>query len=487
MAKRLRNFGYKVLNLESNNNEDICKFANMEKYDHIILGTGQATGTLLGRLIPTGSAIAVIEGGQVGGSCVNYGCTPTKALVASAKAIHQARRGEEFGFSAGLVKVDYARIRERMNGIRSASSNGLSGWMEATPNVDLYRGWGKFTGPDTLSVNGKQLQGKKIYINTGTHPFIPPIEGIAATPWLDSARLLDLAELPEHLVILGGGYIGVEFAQIYRRFGCRVTILQRGSQLMPREDADVALTIQEILEDEGIEVYCNVEVKKVVEKDGQILIQMAEGRQPDTSLWSSHLLVATGRRPNSQELNLSAAGVETDRRGYIKVDDYCQTSTPNVYALGDVNGHGAFTHTSVNDAEIVLDHQFGGNRRITTRIPIYGLFTDPPLGRVGFSEQQALASGKRVMKAIRPMSKISRAKEMSEIKGFAKLLVDADTDLILGAAILGVGGDEIINMFAAIMHSGIPCRSYREVVLVHPTVSELMPWILDGLKLIEQE
>ena len=456
----------------------------MKTYEHIILGTGQATGTLLGRLIPTGSSIAVIEGAQVGGSCVNYGCTPTKALVASARAIQTARRGHEFGFSTGPVRIDYARIRERMNGIRHGSSNGLTKWMESSPNVDLVRGWGKFTGPKTLAVNGTLLTGEKIYINTGTHPFVPPVNGIRDIPWLDSAGLLDLEVLPKHLIILGGGYIGVEFAQVYRRFGSEVTILQRGGQLMPREDEDVAGAIQKVLEEEGIAVHCSTEVQSVETSNQGIRARLLRKGTEEIKVHGSHLLVATGRRPNSQALELSEAGIETNDRGFIRVNDFCQTTVPDVYALGDVNGHGAFTHTSVNDAEITLDHLFGGNRRISSRIPIYGLFTDPPLGRVGYSEKEAIASGRRILKAVRPMSKISRAKEMSETKGFAKLLVDADTDLILGASILGIGGDEIINMFAAIMHSDIPCRSYREVVLVHPTVSELMPWILDGLQLV---
>lgn len=453
----------------------------MKTYDHIILGTGQATGTLLGKLIPTGDSIAVIEGNKVGGSCVNYGCTPTKTMVASAKAIHTAKKGELFGFSAGEIKVEYSRVRERMNKIRNGSSVGLENWMIGTENVTLIMEWGEFSEPKTIRAGNDEITAENIYINTGTRPFAPPVEGLDSVPWLDSAALLDLEELPEHLVIIGGGYIGVEFSQIYRRFGSKVTLIQRNNQLMPREDADVAEAIREILTDEGVTVLLNTEAEKISGGFGKIKLKLNTGKTVN----GSHLLVAAGRRPNSDTIDPGAAAIKTDDRGYIKVDDYCRTGVDGVFAVGDVNGEGAFTHTSVNDAEIVLDVLNGGNRAISKREVIYGLFTDPPLGRVGMTEKEALKADHNVLKATRPMSKISRAKEMGETKGFAKLLVDADSDLILGASILGPGGDEIINMFATIMHSQIPCREYRKVVLVHPTVSELMPWVLDGLKPID--
>jgi len=450
----------------------------MQKYDHIILGTGQATGTLLGKLIPTGDSIAIIEGNKVGGSCVNYGCTPTKTMVASARAIYMAKRGDFFGFNAGSVEVDYDRVKKRMNKIRNGASSGLESWMQGTDNVTLIKDWGSFTGEKTIEAGGKKIEGEKIYINTGTRPFAPPIEGLDNVPWMDNARLLDLDSLPDHLIIIGGGYIGVEFSQVFRRFGSEVTIIQRGDQLMPREDADVASTIQDFLEEEGVSVYCNSEAGSVEEKNGQIEVTLKSG----DNIIGSHLLVAAGRRPNSDTINPEAAGLKLNKRGYIQVDDHCRTAVDGVFAVGDVNGEGAFTHTSVNDAEIVLDVLNGGERAISQRNMIYGLFTDPPLGRVGMTEKEALAEGYNVLKATRPMSKISRAKEMGETRGLAKLLVDADTDLVLGASVLGPGGDEIINMFAAIMHSRIPCREYRKVVLVHPTVSELMPWVLDGLE-----
>lgn len=453
---------------------------NMKTYDHIIIGTGQAAGTLLGKLIPTGASIAVVEGGKVGGSCVNYGCTPTKTMVASAKAFHQAKRGDFFGFMA-QPEIDFTRMMERMNEVRNASSDGLSNWIKSTSNIDLIAGWATFKDSHTLMVGSQELTGKNIYLNVGTRPSAPPITGLDQVPWMDSAKLLELTVLPEKLIIVGGGYIGLEFAQVFSRLGSEVTVVQRGNQLMPQEDADIAASIQQVLETEGVIFKCNASAKSV-EKVGKEIRMTIEQDGQKILVLGSHLLIATGRKPNSDTLELGKAGISTNARGYIEVDEFCRTNIDGIFAVGDVNGQGAFTHTAVNDGEIVLDHLFGGSRRLSSRIPIYALFTDPPLGRVGLSEKDALDKGYEIMKATMPMSRISRAKEMGETSGMAKLIVDAKTDLILGGAILGPGGDEIINMFAAIMHSGIPCKSYREVVLVHPTVSELMPYVLDGLE-----
>ena len=454
----------------------------MQTFDHIIVGTGQATGTLLGRLIPTGESIAVIEGNEVGGSCVNYGCTPTKTMVASAKAYHMAAKGDFYGFESSSLKLNYDRVRERMNEVRHGSRDGLTQWMESTANITFVRDWATFTDNKTLQVGDQKLTGKQIYLTVGTRPAAPPVEGLEDVPWMDSARLLDLEKLPEHLLILGGGYIGMEFAQVFRRLGSTVTVIQRGDQVMAKEDHDVALNIQKILEGEGINILCDTTAKSVIYENGRYLLTVdREGEEKEIE--GSDLLVAAGRLPNSDKLSLEVTDIRVNDRGYIEVDDHCQTGVEGVFAVGDVNGHGAFTHTAVNDGEIVLDHLYGGNRALSKRIPVYGLFTDPPLGRVGMTEKEALEKGKRIMKSTMPMSRISRAKEMGETKGFAKLIVDVETDLILGGSILGPGGDEIINMFAAIMYSGIPCRNYREVVLVHPTVSELMPYVLDGLEL----
>ncbi|MEQ8714777.1 MAG: mercuric reductase [Cyclobacteriaceae bacterium] len=454
----------------------------MQHFDHMIIGTGQATGTLLGKLAATGDSIIIIEGNKVGGSCVNYGCTPTKTMVASAKAIHQARRGDFYGFEAE-PKVNFQRVMDRMNEIRNGSSNGLREWIKSEKNVTFIDGWAHFSGKKTVRVNSEEITAEKIYINVGTSPATPPIKGITDVPWLDSAGLLDLKELPEHLIVVGGGYIGVEFAQVFRRLGAKVTIIQRGSQLMPQEDSEIAEAIADILRNENIEILLNTDAKSVA-YDGEFKLEILQDGE-SSSIKGDQLLIATGRAPNSKRLQLENTGIEANERGFITVNDYSETNVEGVFAVGDVNGHGAFTHTAVNDAEIVLDHLYGGNRRLSRRIPVYALFTDPPLGRVGMTEKEALAKGHKIMKASKEMKTISRAKEMGETQGLAKLIVDADSDLILGATILGPGGDEIVNMFAAIMHSGIPCRNYREVVLVHPTVSELMPFVLDGLKVVE--
>ncbi len=454
----------------------------MKFFNHIIVGTGQATGTLLGKLIPTGESIAVIEGNKVGGTCVNYGCTPTKTLVASAKAIHQAGRGDFYGFKAEPI-LNFERIMERMNEVRSASSNGLTNWIEDTKNVTLIRGMAAFTNKKIIKVNDEEIEGEKIYLNVGTRPSAPPISGVDEVEWMDNSKLLELKNLPDHLLIIGGGYIGVEFGQIFKRFGSEVTIIQRNNQLIPFEDNDVAESVLDVLESEGINVILNTNTLSI-RKDGEYQIEVETANKKEV-LKGSHLLIAAGRKPNSDTLDLDKAGIRTyGNKGFIEVDDHCQTNVEGVFAVGDVNGHGAFTHTAVNDGEIVLDFLFGGPRKLSQRIPIYGLFTDPPLGRVGLTEKAALKKGLTIMKGTMPMSRIGRAKEMGETKGFAKLIVDAETDLILGAAIHGPGGDEIVNMFAAIIHSRIPCKRYREVVLVHPTISELMPYVLDGLKMV---
>lgn len=457
---------------------NLTRQRNMAHFQYVIIGTGQATGALLGRLIPTGRKIAVIEQHKVGGSCVNYGCTPTKTLVATAKAIHTARRGDFFGFDTGHLSIDFGKVRQRMDEIRNGSTQGLEKWMNNTSNVTLYKGRGRFNEDKSITVGDHTITGDQIFINTGTRAATPAVNGLEEVPWLDNERLLSLEKLPRHLLIIGGGYIAMEFGQIFKRFGCDVTILQRNEQIMSHEDEDVANSIQQILEEEGVRIICNAGLTEVCGSDGDISVHLERG---DT-IAGSHILFAIGRAPNSDTLDPDAIGLNRNEQGFIVVDDHCRTNVEGIYAVGDVNGQGAFTHTSVNDAEIVLDDLFDGDRQISHRIPIYALFTDPPLGRTGLSEKEALAGGKRVLKAVRPMSKINRAREMGETKGFAKLLVDADTDLILGASILGPGADEIINMFAVLIHQKIPCKDYRKVVHVHPTVSELMPWILDGLE-----
>ncbi|MCH7991710.1 MAG: mercuric reductase [Gemmatimonadetes bacterium] len=450
----------------------------MPHFQHVILGTGQATGTLLGDLLPTGDSIAVIEGDRIGGTCLNTGCTPTKALVATAKVAHMMRRAPEYGIHPNGFEIDFEAVRARMNAIRDTTA--MVSWISSEKSVTLFEEWGRFEGPRRIRVGDEVITADRIYINAGARPRVPEIPGLESIPWLDNGRLLEVTEVPEHLIILGGSYIGLEFCQIFRRFGAQVTVIESGSRLIFREDVDVAESIKDILELEGIEFRLDSKVTGVAPDGAGVAVTIMHDGE-ESVLTGSHFLVAVGRVPNSDLLDAEAAGIQLDERGYIEVDDFCLTSAEGVFALGDINGHGAFTHTSVNDAEIVLDQMRGGTRRLSDRIPVYGLFIDPALGRVGMTETEAVAKGHNVLKATRPMSRINRAKEMGETLGFAKLLVDADTDLILGAAILGPGGDEIVNMFAAYMYSGLPCRSYRKSVLVHPTISELMPWMLDTL------
>lgn len=449
-------------------------------FDHVIVGAGQTVGVLASGL-PEDESIAVIEGGQVGGSCINYGCTPTKTLVASARVAHMARRAGEYGVATGEVGIDFARVMARMNELRHGSRDGLERMLVSRENVSLVRGWARFDGPRTLRVGDDRIEGRRVYLNVGTRARELPIPGLDEVPWLDNVRILELEEVPEHLVVIGGSYIGLEFGQMFHRFGAEVTVLEASDQIMSREDPDVAEAARRILEAEGLRIVLGAEVREVRQAGGGVEVVFGDG-DAERTVRGSHLLLAVGRVPNSDRLGLDAAGVETDERGYVRVDDRLRTTAEGVWALGDVNGEGAFTHTSVNDAEILLDDLQGGSRRLSDRIPIYAMFIDPPLGRVGLSEREALAKGHRVLRATREMRTINRAREMGETQGFVKLLVDADTDLILGASILGVGGDEIINMFAAFMYSGLPCQRYRKAVLVHPTVSELMPWILDGLE-----
>ena len=448
-----------------------------ERFDHILIGTGQATGVLLGGL-PDDETIAVIEGGRVGGTCVNYGCTPTKTLVANAKVAHTVARSEEYGVRTKGARVDFARVMERMNEVRNASHDGLEDWLETSDNVRLIRAWGAFEGPKTVRAGDRLLTAERIYVNVGARARNPDIEGLDDVDWLDNKRILELTELPEHLIVIGGSYIGLEFSQMFRRFGSDVTVLEKSGQIMYREDEDVARAAQSIFEDEGIAFHLNADVERARRAPAGVEVDLADG----VTVSGSHLLVGAGRVPNSDRLNLEAAGIETDDHGYIRVDDHGQTSVEGVYALGDVNGEGAFTHTSVNDAEVLIDHLNGGDRKISDRITTYAMFTDPPLARVGMSQQQAVDAGHQTLVATGQMSAISRAKEMGETKGMVKLVVDGDTDLILGATILGANGDEVINMFTAFMVSGKPCSQYRKAMFIHPTISELMPFILDDLE-----
>ena len=473
----------------------------MQQYDIVLIGTGQATGSLVPALLERGKRIAIIEGDRVGGSCVNYGCTPTKTLVASARAAHMAKRGPEFGIDTGAPVTRYETVAERINAMRMPATEGFQKWLEEV--TDFYPGWASFVDEHTVAVGEYRLKGDTILVHTGTRARTPTFPGIEHVNWLDNKGILDLTELPRHLVVIGGSYIGLEFAQAFRRLGSEVTVLQRADRLITREDDDISAIALDILSKEGISVHLGVNVDSVEQTaDGGVKVSVSGGAAVSSAVKGSHLLVGIGRVPNTDGLNLAAAGIEADSRGFITVDDYGRTSVPHIYAIGDVNGKSAFTHTSVHDGQVFLDHfdrqsrtsqgdQSGTNgqeqgrdeaRKISDRTPIHSMFIDPPLARVGMSETQARASGRRVLMATKEMSKINRAREKAETAGLVKLLVDADSKRVLGATIFGVGGDEIIGMLALAIQSGLPYTSIQDVVLPHPTVSELIPFIFEELK-----
>ena len=455
----------------------------MEQFDAIVIGTGQAGPSLAARLSAEGRSVAVLERDRVGGSCVNYGCTPTKALVASARALHVARRGDEFGFRLdGEVQVDMARVKERMRKIAGDSNRGVTGWLEGLDGVELIRGHGRFEGPREVRVAGRRLTAESIFLNVGTRARRPEMPGTDQVELLTSRGLLELDELPEHLVIVGGGYIGLELGQIHRRFGSRVTLVERGPRLLGREDPDVCEAIGEVFRREGIDVRLDSDCIGFEPVADGIAVRLSCAEK-SRRVVGSHVLLAVGRIPNTDELGLEAAGVETDERGFVRVDDQLRASTPGIWALGDCNGHGAFTHTAYNDYEIVAANLFDDDpRRVSDRISCYGLFVDPPLGRFGMTEAEARNSGRRVLVGKRPMTKVSRAKEFGETDGFIKVLVDADTEEILGGAILGLSGDEVVHSLLDVMAAGAPYTAISRTVHIHPTVAELVPTTLQDLQ-----
>ncbi len=452
------------------------------RFDAIVIGTGQAGPSLAARLARAGRTTAVIERHRFGGTCVNTGCIPTKTLVASARAIHMARRGAEFGFSTGgAIAVDLPRVRARKDDIVRRSNEGVERWMKHTPGLTVFEGHGRFTGPHTIEVNGKVLEAGQIFINVGGRAFVPDLPGVGEVPTLTNTSLLDLESLPEHLIIVGGSYIGLEFAQIYRRFGSRVTVVEKAERIIPREDEDVSSTLHGVLEAEGIAFRLSAACIGLAPAPGGVSVGV-DCAQGAPAVEGSHVLLAVGRRPNTDDLGLDAAGIATDARGYITVDDQCGTNVAGVWALGDCNGRGAFTHTAYHDYEVVAANLLDDDpRRISERIPCYALYTDPPVGRVGMSMQEARASGRRVLVAYRPMTRVSRAREMSETHGFMRALVDADTRRLLGAVVFGAGGDEIVHALADVMYADAPYTVISRAVHVHPTVSELIPTMLQEL------
>ena len=455
----------------------------MERFDAIVVGAGQAGPALAARLDAEGLKTAIVERKLLGGTCVNVGCIPTKTLVGSARAIHMARRGAEYGFSAGELRVDMQAVKARKDGVVRQSSDGLASWIGGMKNVTLIQGQARFTGPRTIDVGGKRsLQADRIFLNVGGRALVPEIPGIDDVPYLTNSTILELDRVPEHLVIVGGSYIGLEFAQIYRRFGAKVTVVEKFDKLLPREDEDVTAGIRAILEREGVAIHIGADRMAFAQAGGGIAVQFESGGK-NTTLQASHLLLAVGRVPNTQDLGLKEAGIAADARGYITVDEQCRTSADGVWCLGDANGRGAFTHTSWNDYEIVAANLFDNDaRRISDRIPCYALFIDPPLGRVGMNEAEARKSGRRLLAGKMPMTRVGRAREMGETQGFMKVLVDADSKALLGAAILGLNGDEIVHSLLDVMYAGKPYTTIQRAVHIHPTVTELVPTLLGNLK-----
>jgi pyruvate/2-oxoglutarate dehydrogenase complex dihydrolipoamide dehydrogenase (E3) component len=453
------------------------------KFDAIVIGSGQSGPSLAERFSQEGMRVAVIERKHFGGTCVNTGCVPTKTLVASAYVAQMARRSAEYGINiGGQITVDMARVMARKNAIVEKSRTGVTNWMEGLKDARVYRGHARFTAPKTVSVNEEILAANKIIINSGGRALIPPMPGLETIPYLTNSSIMDLEELPAHLIIVGGSYIGLEFAQAYRRFGARVTIVEMAERLIAREDQDVSDAVLEILKAEGIEVRLNAKCLSV-EKDGNGIAIAADCAAGSPRIQGSHLLLAVGRKPNTDDLGLDKTGVKLDAKGYIIVDEQCRTNVEGIWAIGDVNGRGAFTHTSYNDFEIVAANLFDKDpRRISDRIPCYGLFIDPPLGRVGMTEREVLAKGITALTAKRMMTSIGRARERGETLGFMKVVVEAKTGKILGAAILGLSGDEVVHAFLDVMAAGVPYTAISRTVHIHPTVAEYLPTLLGELK-----
>ncbi|MFJ4291887.1 FAD-containing oxidoreductase [Cupriavidus sp. NPDC089707] len=452
------------------------------RFDAIIIGTGQAGPALAARLSGAGMNVAVIERSRFGGTCVNTGCIPTKTLIASAYAAHLARRAAEYGVTiGGPVAVDMKQVKQRKDEISGRSANGVEAWMRGLANGSVYHGHAVFENAHGVRVNGELLEADRIFINVGGRALVPPMPGLDQVAYLTNSGMMDVDYLPEHLVIVGGSYIGLEFAQMYRRFGATVTVVEKGPRLIQREDEDVSQAVHEILAGEGVEIRLNANCLSARREGDRIAVGLdcADGAR---NVQGSHLLLAVGRVPNTDDLQLDKAGIETDDRGYIKVDERLQTNVPGVWALGDCNGRGAFTHTSYHDHEIVAANLLDNDpRKLSDRITAYALFTDPPLGRAGMTETEARQSGRKVLVGKRPMSRVGRAVEKGESQGFMKVVVDADTRLILGAAILGLSGDEVIHSLLDVMYARAPYTTVSRAMHIHPTVSELVPTLLQEL------
>jgi pyruvate/2-oxoglutarate dehydrogenase complex dihydrolipoamide dehydrogenase (E3) component len=454
-----------------------------QQYDAIIIGAGQAGPSLAARFAGAGKSVAIIERHLFGGTCVNAGCTPTKTLIASARVAYDARRAGDYGIvlPSGAVRADIPSIQARKTRVVDASRTSLETWLGTMKNCTIYRGHARFETAHAVRVGNDLLTSDSIFINVGARPRIPPFPGIESVEYLTSTSLLALDVLPRHILIVGGSYIGLEFAQMYRRFGSEVTLIERESRLISHEDEEISAAIRSSLEAEGIQVRTGAECIHLSPREKGVLanVNCAIG---EPQVEGSHVLLAVGRQPNTDDLGLAEAGIKTGGSGFIQVDDSLRTNVPGIWALGDCNGKGAFTHTAYNDYEIVAANLFEGvPRRVSDRVPCYALFVDPPLGRVGLTEREARTRGFSVRVGSRPMTRVSRAIEKGETQGLMKVVVDAQTNLILGAAILGVGGDEAIHSVIDIMAAKMPYTTLQRTVHIHPTVSELIPTVLGEL------
>lgn len=456
------------------------------EFDAIIIGAGQAGPPLAGRLTTAGMRVALIERKLFGGTCVNTGCIPTKTLVASAYAARLAARALEYGVTlGGPVSVDMKAVKARKDAISGQSRTGVESWLRGMPNCTVYQGTASFVSPREIRVGEARLTAERIFINVGGRANVPDLPGIGHVPYLTNTTMLDMDVLPRHLAVVGGSYVGLEFAQIYRRFGSEVTVIERGARLLPREDEDVSAAVKEILENEGIHVRLHAECIRLGNHGDDVAVGVdCEAGEPQVI--ASHVLLAVGRKPNTEDLGLENAGVERDSHGFIKVDDHLRTNVPGIWAMGDCHGRGAFTHTSYNDFEIVAANLLDGDdRNLSQRITAYAVYIDPPLGRAGLTEAEVRKRGRPALMATRPMTRVGRAVEKGETQGFMKALVDAETKEILGASILGTSGDEAIHCILDVMYAKAPYTTITRAVHIHPTVSELIPTLLGDLKPLE--
>jgi pyruvate/2-oxoglutarate dehydrogenase complex dihydrolipoamide dehydrogenase (E3) component len=454
----------------------------MPRYDAIVIGSGQAGNPLSQKLADHGWTVALIEQAELGGTCVNTGCTPTKTMIASAQVAHYARHAETWGVRTGAVSVDLPRVVARKDQVVKQWRSGVERKVQERKNLHLHRGRARFVGPHQVRVGDEVLEGERICINTGTRPSIPTLGGLDRVDYLTNASIMELRELPEHLLVLGGGYVGLEFGQMFRRFGSQVTVVHQADQILPREDADVTKALQTALEGEGIRFILSARTTSVEKRDGRVVLAVEAGGTSQT-VSGSHLLVATGRRPNTDDMGLKEAGVEVDPRGFVRVNNRLETNVPGVWALGDVKGGPAFTHISYNDYQIVYANLIEGKSLSTDGRPVpYAVFTDPQLGRVGLTEKEARASGRRLKIGTMPAAWIARAIERGETAGLLKIVVDADSDRILGAATLCTEGGELVQLLGFVMLAGAPYTLLKGAIYIHPTLAEGFWTLMEQVK-----